>query len=248
MKGKIQMRNKTHFKSTAHQLLVVLLSGVLLSSCAGQATSEPTVDPNAIQTSAVQTFMAALTQTQAAQPTVTETASPTITNTPLSLPTLAPPPTSTPVLFPVVPTIIVPIATGTQYTPTVNPALAGVGCNNLRLVAEVTIPSGTVFQPGDHFTKTWKVENNGTCDWVYQYSLAFVSGDRMGGDPGYLGKTIVPGKWTELSVTMRAPKDPGTYTGNWRMTTQAGSPFGATLTVSIKVATPTNTPKPTTYP
>src|SRR6185369_18036202 len=170
------MLNKTNLKPTTQLLLCLfLIGGVLLSSCAGQATGEPTVDPNTIQTSAVQTFVAALTQTQAAQPTVTESASPTITNTPLSLPTLAPPPTWTPALFPVVPTIIVPVVTGTQYTPTVNPALAGVGCNNLGLVAEVTIPSGTVFQPGDHFTKTWKVENNGTCDWVYQYSLAFIS-------------------------------------------------------------------------
>lgn len=251
------MSNKRIFKSRPQPILFIfLIGGVLLASCAGQVpTGEPTADLNGIQTLAVQTFMAALTQTQAAQPTVTETPSPTITNTAQSLQAIAPPSTSTPsalILFPTV--YIAPTVTGTQYTPTMNPALAGVGCNNLGLIADVTIPSGTVFQPNDHFTKTWKVENNGSCDWVYQYSLTFVSGDRMGGDPGYLAKTIVPGKWTQFSVNMRAPKNPGTYTGNWRMATQSGSLFGATLTVSIVVANPTNTPKPTstatstTYP
>ena len=245
------MYNKTILKpSTLKYLLFALIGGILLSSCAGQSTGEPTIDPNIIQTAAVQTFMVALSQTQAAQPTATETPSPTATNTAISLPTINTLPALTATAYPLLLPTFYRTPTGTQYTPTVDPALAGVGCNNLRLILEVTIPSGTVFQPGDHFTKTWKVENNGTCNWVYQYSLAFISGERMGGDPGYLSKTIVPGKWTELSVNMRAPKDPGTYTSNWRMTTQSGSPFGATLTVSIVVANPTNTPQPTvtTYP
>lgn len=249
------MPNKIILNATTQKLLLfTLISGVLLSSCAGQATSVPTLDPNIIQTSAVQTFMVALTQTQAAQPTATETLTPTATETAISLPTIptsAATATAYPLLLPT--TYIIPTVTGTQYTPTANPLVAAVGCNNLRLVQDVTIPSGTVFQPNDHFTKTWKVENNGTCDWVYQYALTFVGGERMGGAPGYLSKTIVPGKWTEFSVNMRAPKDPGTYTGNWRMATQAGTLFGATLTVSIVVANPTNTPKPTatnttTYP
>jgi hypothetical protein len=71
----------------------------------------------------------------------------------------------------------------------------------------------------------------------------------MEGDPGSLGKVIVPGKWTQLSVGLVAPSKPGTYTGTWRMATQQGNPFGATLTVSIVVANPTDTPvPPTSYP
>jgi hypothetical protein len=100
-------------------------------------------------------------------------------------------------------------------------------------------------KPGENFTKTWKVENNGTCDWALLYRLVFVGGDQMGGDPSALGKVIVPGKWTQLSVGLTAPSKPGTYTGTWRMATQQGSPFGATLTVSIVVGTPTDTPQPT---
>ena len=234
-----------------HVLISTLLAGFLLSSCAGQATEVPTLDANVIMTNAVNTFVASMNQTQTAQAlliTDTVTASPTNTNTPVSLVTLAPPPTWTqaPVFNPVLPTIIKsPTVTGTQYTPTVNPALSAVGCNNLGLILDVTVPAGSVLKPGENFTKTWKVENNGTCDWALLYRLVFISGDRMDGDPSALGKVIVPGKWTQLSVGLVAPTKGGTYTGVWRMATQQGAPFGSSLTVSIVVGTPTDTPQPT---
>jgi hypothetical protein len=231
--------------------VLVLVVCVALSACAGQATEVPTLDANVIMTDAVNTFVASMNQTQTAQAllvTNTVTASPTVTSSPISLATNTPPPTWTvaPVFNSVLPTVFKsPTATGTQYTPTVNPALSAVGCNNLGLVYDVTIPSGTVMKPGENFTKTWKVENNGTCNWVYLYHLVLAGGDRMDGDPGSLGKVIVPGKWTQLSVGLIAPSKPGTYTGTWRMATQQGNPFGATLTVSIVVANPTDTPQPT---
>jgi hypothetical protein len=228
-----------------------LITSVMLSSCAGQATEIPTLDANVIMTDAVNTFVASMNQTQTAQAllvTNTMPASPTVTSSPISLVTATPPPTWTQavVINPILPTVFKsPTATGTQYTPTVNPSLSAVGCNNLGLIYDVTIPSGSVVKPGESFTKTWKVENNGTCNWVYLYHLVSVSGDRMEGDPGSLGKIIVPGKWTQLSVGLVAPSKPGTYTGTWRMATQQGTPFGATLTVSIVVANPTDTPQPT---
>jgi hypothetical protein len=241
------MRHKPILKPAALRfLLLVLIGGAALSSCGGQPTGEPTVDVNAIMTSGVGTFVAALTQTAAAQPSLTSTATPTITSSPIILNTPTLQPTNTQAFVQILPTTIkLPTVTGTQYTPTANPGSLAVGCNNLRLVQDVNIPAGTVVKPGEGFTKTWKVENNGTCDWVYLYRLVFVSGDRMGGEPASLGKVIVPGKWTQLSIGFAAPNKAGTYTGYWRMGTQAGSPFGATLTVSIIVGTPTNTPQPT---
>lgn len=234
-----------------HVGALFLITCVVLSSCAGQATEVPTLDPNLIMTDAVNTFVASMNQTQTAQAllvTNTVTASPTITSSPVSLVTATPLPTWTQavVINPILPTVFKsPTATGTQYTPTVNPAVSAVGCNNLGLISDVTIPSGSVVKPGESFTKTWKVENNGTCNWALLYRLVFVGGDRMEGDPGGLGKVIVPGKWTQLSVGLVAPSKSGTYTGTWRMATQQGTPFGANLTVSIVVANPTDTPQPT---
>ncbi len=160
--------------------------------------------------------------------------------------TVASPPTWTPAPLLLLPTIYrSPTATGTQYTPTTDPSLLAAGCNNLQLIYDVNIPAGSVFRAGESFTKTWKVANIGTCDWVYNYRLAFGSGDQMGGSPSNIGKLIVPGKWTQLSINLTVPKTAGTYTGYWHLASQTGTPFGATLTVSIVVGTPTNTPQPT---
>ena len=234
------------------QFISAMLAMGLLVSCSGQATGEPTVDINAVMTSGVETFVAGLTQTQAAVATLaTQTPSPTLTVSPVSLNSVTPPSTSTQsILVPVLPTtIIFPTLTGTQYTSTVSPSSLGSGCNNLGFIGDVTVSSGTVMTPGQEFTKTWKVENNGTCDWALLYRMVFVGGERMGGEGPALGKVIPPGKWTQISIGFIAPDKPGKYTGSWRLGTQAGSVFGATLTVSIVVAHPTATPvPPTTYP
>jgi Ig-like domain from next to BRCA1 gene len=229
---------------------LVLFVCIVLTSCAGQATEAPTLDTNAIMTSAVETFAASVYQTQTSQAllfTDTPSSSPTMTSTPVSLDTVAPLPTWTqaPLLF--LPTVFVaPTVTGTQYTPTVNPALSASGCYNLRLVLDVNYPNGSVVKSGETFTKTWKVENNGTCDWIFSFNLVFVSGDSMGGSSQRLSKNIVPGKWTEISVKLKAPINSGAYTGYWQMQTQTGTQFGATLAVSVVVGTPTKTPVPHT--
>lgn len=229
------------------QLVTILLAGALLASCAGQATGEPTLDVNALMTEGVGTFIAALTQTQAARPkTATPSPSPTWTVSP----TTTAFPTSTQAFILAFPTIFI-TPTGTQYTPTANPSGLAVGCNNLRLISEEMDPSGPVLLPGQAFIKTWKVENNGTCTWAYLYHLVLISGDAMEGQPSRTGNQIESGQWTRLTVTGVAPSRPGTYAGYWRFANQAGTPFGATLTVTFRVANPTATPVPpsaTSYP
>lgn len=227
-------------------LITVLLASVVLSACGAETGTEvPTLDVNAIMTAGVGTFIANMYQTQTAQALlVTNTASPTITSSPTT-----PPPTGTQapiILNPILPTVFKsPTATGTQFTPTPNPGLLASGCNNLRLLRDESIPDGTVVKPGATFTKVWKVENNGTCNWVILYRLVFVGGDRMDGEPPALGKIIVPYGWPDLSIKLTAPNKPGKYTGIWRMGTQSGTPFGSNLTVSIIVGSPTDTPQPT---
>ena len=221
--------------------IALLLIGILLTSCGGQSPASPTPDVNAILTSAIGTVAASFFQTQTALvPLATETFTPTPipTGTPLTLltPTASPVPTQLILISTPVPNFtFVPSPTGTQYTPTVNPSTLGAGCNNLRLISDETIPAGTVLKPRETFTKAWKVENNGTCDWVYSHHLVFVSGDSMAGESTRLGKVIPPKKWTRISVDLEAPKQEGTYTGYWRFADPDGNLFGSTLTVSIIV-------------
>ena len=229
-------------------LIPLLLIGIFLTSCGGQVAAQPTQDVNGTIAAGAQTFAASffLTQTAAA-PTITNTAPPSITPVPTSSPLVLPSPIASATRLILYSSPIVPSPTGTYYTATPNPSTLGYGCNNLTLVRDVTIESGTIMNPGDQFTKTWQVANSGTCDWLYLYEFGFVSGDRMGGNSKRLSTKVPPGEWRQFSVNLQAPDKPGTYTGNWRLNDGAGHAFGATLTVSIVVKSPTKTPTPT-YP
>jgi hypothetical protein len=239
--------------SRKNKIAIFTLLATLLASCGEGTAAEPTVDINEILTAGVATFAASIFETQTAlAPTLTETSSSLTaspSSTPFNLPSVTPSSTQGFVFVPAVSTSsLSPTPTGTLKTLTPNPSLLAFGCNNLLLLSDVTIPAGTVMKPQETFTKTWKVANIGTCDWLFQYRLVFAGGNQMGGEPSGLGKKIEPTKWTQLSITLTAPKQPGTYTGSWRFGDQAGNAFGSTLTVSIVVAPPTNTPAPTPTP
>ena len=217
-------------------LVLLMITGILLSSCAPQEPGQPTPDMNAILTAGVGTFAASIFQTQTAMvppATLTPTVTPTATITPLSL--LSPTASATQFIL-VAPQVTLVVATPTGPTLTPNPNTLGSGCNNLAFISDVSVPAGTVFQPEEQFTKSWKVQNTGTCDWVYRYHLVHISGDDVGGrDPVSLGRVIEPAKWTTLTITLRAPRAPGTYTSTWRLADQSGTVFGSTLGVSIVV-------------
>jgi hypothetical protein len=247
------------------RILTLCLLAVLIAACGGNAGAEPTVDVNVVLTAGIGTLVASFFETQTAlytPPVDTSTPAPlpSVTSLPTDLPTLASSPTNqvfyfTPTLGTSTPSLT-PSVTGTVLTPTVNPADTAYGCNNLALVFDVTVPHGTNFNPGEWYTKTWKVANTGTCGWIHSYRLVFVSGDQMGGAEKRLAKAIGPGDWTELSVDLQAPDKKGTYTGYWRLAESEGHLFGVNLAVSITVgsppaqptSTPTDTPTATAIP
>jgi len=49
--------------------------------------------------------------------------------------------------------------------------------NNALFVSDVTITDGTVLAPGEAFTKTWRFQNTGTCDWDEKYTIVAVNTD-----------------------------------------------------------------------
>jgi hypothetical protein len=233
----------------------LLLFTLVLSACAGNA---PTEDPGLVMTSAVGTMVAGFFETQTAMvtpstltPTATETKFPTPTSFVTQTPLVSP--TSTFSFFTAtLGTPRTPTVTGTLPTATVNSSALAFGCSNLAFVRDVNYPNGTVVKPSQNFTKTWKVENTGSCDWLYSYRLIFVGGTDFDPATGTLGKLVHSGDWAELSVNLDAPKKPGTYTASWRFS-DGTNMFGATLSVTIKVeqpvsntAVPTNTTVPNT--
>ncbi len=235
--------------STRTTFVWVILLSLLLTACGSGVAASTPIDPNAVSTSLVGTLVVSMFQTRTAlapPPASTPTSAPS----PVTFPTSAVP-TSTYLVY--LPTLTTPFATysptvtGTIFTPTVDPNLLASGCNNMAFVRDVTIPAGTVLKPNQDFTKTWKVANIGTCDWMYQYAVVFLSGNSFSGKTTKLNRVVTAGHWAEVSVDMGAPHSFGKYTSYWRMQDAAGKMFGATLPISIVVgADSTNTPEPST--
>ncbi len=193
----------------------------------------PTVftPPPPVFTAAAQTVEAYLTQ-RAPTLTPSETATATATDTPL--------PTDTPT-----PTATRPTSTPTlTYTPTPLP------CNLAKFISDVTIPDGTKVHARSNFLKTWRVKNIGRCTWTDEYTIEFVSGNKMGADsPINLPGDVAPGQMVDISIDMIAPKSLGSYTGKWKLRSASGKQFGmgssnAPLDVSIKVITAAVEPSP----
>ena len=221
--------------------LLAICTSLALSACgADDPAPTPTLSYDQIRTLAVSTFASGLTQTAMADPTATSTPLPT--DTPFSLSTL-PPSGTLPAGFPTAP--------GGAGTP--------AGCNSLVYLKDVTIPDNTSMQPGQAFTKTWLVQNLGSCNWTAGFKFSLVGGEAMGGTTLTLTSPVLSGAQTQLSVPMTAPQTGGTFTGMWRMADPNGTFFGDMLTVVIHVGpagstpaspapTATLTPSPTTQP
>jgi hypothetical protein len=115
---------------------------------------------------------------------------------------------------------------------------------NASLVQE-TYPDGTIVQPGTTFTKSWHVQNNGTCTWDSNWQLFFYGGDLMDGLTVYnFPQPAQPGQTVEVPILLRAPVQGGTYTGQWMLKSPWGTSFGVgqysvPLSVSIVVGSVT---------
>jgi len=88
-----------------------------------------------------------------------------------------------------------------------------------KFVSDVTIPDGTVVSANTAFTKTWRLENIGTCTWDSSYLVAYISGTTMTQQPGYWivqqGQVVVPGQTVDVGVGMTAPPENGSYVSYW---------------------------------
>jgi hypothetical protein len=112
-------------------------------------------------------------------------------------------------------------------------------------LTDLTIPDGTVLQPGEKFTKTWRISNGGTGTWTPDFLLIFFSGDDLGAPLSVrINQTVAPGKSVDISMDMVAPQADGAYTSYFFLQTNNGVNFGIgsagkdPFWVYIKVQTP----------
>jgi hypothetical protein len=135
-----------------------------------------------------------------------------------------------------------PISTLMQL-PTFQPPVPAQGSCYLMTVTDITIPDDTEFEPGSHFTKTWRLYNKGSCTWSKSFVVFFFSGDQMGPVSSKALPVDVPtGTTIDISFNMVAPSTDGTYKSNWKMKASDGTVFGSGASgvpffVQIKVKT-----------
>jgi len=166
------------------KFIFVIIVSLALAGC-NLPKASPTPGPEVAFTSAAETIQAELTR-------VAPSSTPYISPTPQVVISSTPMATSTPI----------PTATRTPLP-----------CNVFKFIDDVTIKDGDDFAPGAVFTKTWRIQNVGTCTWISGYSLAFYQDNSMGGPATVpLTGNVNPSQMVDLSVMLTAPTTPGRYT------------------------------------
>lgn len=131
---------------------------------------------------------------------------------------------------------LTPAVTNTPFATSTSSGGATGGCDYAQFVSDVTVPDGEDHAPDTTFVKTWKLRNAGTCSWSASYSIAFVSGNSMGGPASQnLTATIAPDTSVDISVNLTAPHETGSYTGYWTLKNATGQTFGDSFYVQIDV-------------
>jgi hypothetical protein len=181
----------------------LLITGLLITGCSllgNNSTDNVSVQQTAVANTvvALQTALAASTPAEAAP-----TATPEMIVTATLAATTAP----------VATTLAAPTATS-------QPSYI------ITRVEDITAPDNTVYQPGESFTKTWRITNGGIASWTANFKLVFVSGDQMSATSVLLGRTVAPNQTIDISVNLVAPQSEGTYQGNFMVQTDAGKNFG----------------------
>lgn len=131
-----------------------------------------------------------------------------------------------------------------QDTEAVPPTKTPLPCNDAYYISE-TVPDGTDFEPGEPFTKSWRLKNVGTCTWNTDYRLKFGSGDQMGGPNSQkLAHSVGPNEQIDIAVELKAPTTPGSYKGTWQVVDDEGETFVYNIWVAIDVIEPEEEAKP----
>lgn len=118
------------------------------------------------------------------------------------------------------------------------------------LVQEVNYPADTRVSAGEIITKTWRLQNVGTCSWSDSYRLVWSEGNVRTAETIELDDTIVPGEIADISAEVTIPQGFGRYRGAWWLQNGQGGRFGTgingnnPLTLNVVVPAPPATLTP----
>lgn len=192
---------------------IVILSALILGGCLSSDSTTTPADKNLPFTAAAQTQTSVAVTIEAQLTQIA--ANPQSTPTPL-------------ITLPTEITASVPTPAEGTVEPGVTAPPASQDCDKATFITDVTVPDGTVYQPGETFVKTWRLSNSGDCTWNAGYAVVFDQGDAMGSPASFplTSGEVKPGEEVEISVTLKAPEEPGEYRGDWKLRNAAGQIFG----------------------
>jgi hypothetical protein len=153
--------------------------------------------------------------------------------------------TEAPVLFvtstlpPTRPGLVLPTYTPPPVTETPGPLTPSPtpSCHDSAIfVEDVNYPDHSQLEAGETFTKTWKLQNTGSCTWT-GYTVAFVSGDDLGAPDSVPVPETEASSTVEVSMDLTAPADDGGYTANFELRNEEGKsiPLGIETTFWVKI-------------
>ena len=108
--------------------------------------------------------------------------------------------------------------------------------NGLWFLRDVTIPDGTLVDPGEKLDKRWAVQNNGSCNWDERYRVKLIAGPGMGVP---VQQALIPAlSGTEVVIRMIfiAPDEVGNYRSAWQAYDPQDNPFGDLFFIDIVVS------------
>lgn len=124
-----------------------------------------------------------------------------------------------------------PTSTIAEVRPT-NPPICA---DSLTFLEDITIPDGTLVNPGEVLDKRWLIKNSGSCNWNEGYRVRLVSGSELGAS----GEQALYPARSESEVSLRmiftAPQEAGYYQSAWQAFNPRDIPFGDPFFIEIQV-------------
>lgn len=107
--------------------------------------------------------------------------------------------------------------------------------DQLKFIADLTIPDGTVVSPDSTLDKRWEVENSGNCNWNERYRVRLIAGPELSAQKEQALFPARSGSRAIIRLIFKAPLEPGSYRSAWQAYDPNGEPFGDPFFIDITV-------------
>jgi hypothetical protein len=128
------------------------------------------------------------------------------------------------------------VVVGILFSQFLPQASAAGRCDWAKFISDVTVSDGASYPPGAPFTKTWRLQNIGTCTWTTSYSLVYYSGEQLGATtPVNMPRQVAPGEMVDISINMIAPLTGGYHDSTWILSNASGVRFGVSSLATLPI-------------